>query len=182
MATTAITAAAAAVPVPVPSVATAPMLPALRPPTWGPTPRLRSTRALVVGAAVIGLVAIGGGIAIAVGLAGTSGDLPMPAPTPAPAPIAKPTPHPTPAPKPQAPPPVVAIAPTEITLQVVSDPPGATVVLDGVRLGVAPYTARLPIKHGLGWLKVRKVGRVPIKIHVSLDHDVTWNPRLPARR
>jgi len=65
---------------------------------------------------------------------------------------------------------------------VVTDPPGATVVLDGVRLGTSPFTAEVPIKHGGAWLKVRKKHHLPVKIRVSLEADVTWNVELRARR
>jgi len=71
--------------------------------------------------------------------------------------------------------------PTVVTLHVVTDPPGATVVLDGVRLGTAPYTGEVPARDGLAWLKVRKSDRLPVKVHVSLARDVTWTVRLPAR-
>ncbi len=79
-------------------------------------------------------------------------------------------------PEPPAPPP----PPATIQLHVVTDPPGATVVLDGVRLGSAPFTAALPVSGKAAWLKVRMPHHVPVKIQVSLEHDVSWNVRLPV--
>lgn len=69
-----------------------------------------------------------------------------------------------------------------MTLHVITDPPGATVVLDGVRLGTSPYLAEVSIKPGTAWLKVRKSTHNAVKIQVSLDRDVTWNVRLRPRR
>ena len=66
-------------------------------------------------------------------------------------------------------------------MRVVTDPPGATVVLDGVRLGTSPYTGQVTIRTGRSWLKVRRSDRLPVKIPVALDRDVTWNVRLPPR-
>lgn len=69
-----------------------------------------------------------------------------------------------------------------VTLHVITDPPGATVVLDGVRLGTGPYLAEVPRKQGGAWLKVRKVGHIAVKTRVSLERDVTWTVRLRAKR
>ena len=109
------------------------------------------------------------------------------APSPrTPAPVAPRAPAPRAASHPALAPPTPPVTPPpspvdHVTLQVITDPPGATGVLDGVRLGTAPYTLELPAREGVAWLKVRKSDRLPVKIQVSLDHDVTWNVRLPAR-
>jgi eukaryotic-like serine/threonine-protein kinase len=66
-----------------------------------------------------------------------------------------------------------------VLLHVTSDPEGATVVLDGVRLGVTPFAARVPEKDA-AWLKVRMKGFAAVKTRVSLDHDVDWNVALRA--
>jgi hypothetical protein len=90
--------------------------------------------------------------------------------TPAPAPHAN-------APAARAQPPAPA-APT-ITLHVTTDPEDATVLLDDMRLGHAPYTGAFAAQPGkLGWLKVRKHGFVAVKHQVALDHDITWDVHL----
>jgi hypothetical protein len=71
-------------------------------------------------------------------------------------------------------------APGHIMLDVVTDPPDATVVLDGVRLGRSPYHAEVVAKP-TAWLKVRKSDRIPVRVKVSLDHDYTWTVTLPPR-
>ncbi|CAN5910006.1 hypothetical protein BH11MYX3_BH11MYX3_31090 [soil metagenome] len=74
-----------------------------------------------------------------------------------------------------------AVAPaTEITLHVTTEPVGATVVLDGVRLGTTPFTAKLPVRSKPAWLKVRRRGSIPTKTQVSLERDVTWSVQLRA--
>jgi hypothetical protein len=81
--------------------------------------------------------------------------------------------------KPITPPPAPAPAPPPtITLHVTTDPVGATVVLDGVRLGTAPYTATLPASHKNGWLKVRMQHYNAVRIQVPLESDVDWNVQL----
>jgi len=66
-----------------------------------------------------------------------------------------------------------------ITIHVVSDPIGATVVLDGARLGTAPYTGTFAAQPGKeAILKVRMHGYVAIRQPIPLDHDYTWNVEL----
>jgi hypothetical protein len=67
-------------------------------------------------------------------------------------------------------------------LQVTSNPTGATVVLDGVRLGVTPFSAPVAIKASDAWLKVRKQGYAAVKTRVSLDKDVTWEVNMHRLR
>jgi serine/threonine protein kinase len=67
---------------------------------------------------------------------------------------------------------------TTVMLNVTTEPAGATVVLDGVRLGVAPYSAPVASKPKGAWLKVRKRHYIAVKIRVSLDSDVRWNVTL----
>jgi len=103
-------------------------------------------------------------------------------------PSAPPSAPPNPAPQKPAPP--VKIVETriadpianEIVLRVTTQPTGATVVLDGVRLGTTPYEAKHPTRTKPAWLKVRHKGSVATKIQVSLDRDVTWDVRLRALR
>ncbi len=154
----------------------APVVVVVDPTPAPPIPRPRTHLAMVVGA-IGGAVALGLGIAIAVV---TSAPSPPTAPAPLPAAMPPPAPIIAPAPVIASPPPPPP-PPDQITLHVISDPPGATVVLDGVRLGSAPYTATLPLRHASGWLKVRRSDRIPVKIRVSLEHDVSWNVRLPPR-
>jgi hypothetical protein len=126
-------------------------------------PRPRSMRAIGIGAGVLA-----GGFVLAMVVAGqTTTDTPQP-PPPAPAPAVAPAPAPAPQPAP-------APAPATVQLHVTSEPTGATVVLDGVRLGTTPFTARVPIKKGEAVLKVRMQGRAAVKTKVSLEHDVEWN-------
>jgi hypothetical protein len=66
-----------------------------------------------------------------------------------------------------------------VLLHVTSDPDGATVVLDGVRLGVTPFAGRVPSKD-TAWLKVRKRDFAAVKTRVSLEQDVDWNVQLRA--
>ena len=107
---------------------------------------------------------------------------PQPVEAPRPPPPAE-TPASVPPPMIEPPPTTTVPAPADrVMLHVVTDPPGATVVLDGVRLGTSPFTAEVPIKHGGAWLKVRKKHHLPVKIRVSLEADVTWNVELRARR
>jgi hypothetical protein len=106
------------------------------------------------------------------------------------APVVKALPLP-PKPKPPKPPPpqktvaatpiVEPPPPDHVVLDVITDPPEATVVLDGVRLGHTPYHADVPIKKS-AWLKVRRFDRLPVKIKVQLDHDYEWKVTLPPRR
>jgi len=87
-------------------------------------------------------------------------------------------------PLPPPPPPAPATSPVSgrVTLSVITDPPGATVVLDGVRLGTSPFVGEVPLRSGRAWLKVRKSKHNAAKIPISLERDVTWNVRLRARR
>ena len=89
-----------------------------------------------------------------------------PAPAPRPA-VVTPTPTPPPAP-----------ISNEVTLSVTTVPAGATVVLDGVRLGTTPFQAVVPARAKPAWLKVRRKGSSATKIKVSLERDVTWDVRL----
>jgi serine/threonine-protein kinase len=110
----------------------------------------------------------------------TAAELPPPPPAPA-APIMPVGPvgpsgsHVAPAPV--AEPPLPPPTPT-IQLEVTTDPPGATVVLDGTRLGTTPYSVAMPPKSAKGWLKVRMHGRIAVKTQVDLGQDVHWNVRL----
>lgn len=84
--------------------------------------------------------------------------------------------------QPVAPPPPPAVEKREprttVMLHVTSDPTGATVVLDGVRLGVTPFSEPVAIKTGDAWLKVRMRGHAAVKTRVSLDNDVRWDVQL----
>jgi hypothetical protein len=81
-----------------------------------------------------------------------------------------------PAPPPPIPPqPPAQVADGTVLLEVTTEPVGATVVLDGVRLGVTPLTMRVPGGKAAAWLKVRKRGYIAVRNHVSLQHDVEWD-------
>jgi serine/threonine-protein kinase len=129
----------------------------------------RTFAKVAIAAVVLGLGFAGGAFL----LNQSAEPAPEPAAVPAPAaPVATPKPvAPRPAPAPVA-------KPTTIQLAVTTQPAGATVVLDGVRLGTTPYTATVPAKAAQGWLKVRMHGRVAVKTRVPLDHDVRWDVQL----
>jgi len=105
---------------------------------------------------------------------------------PSTSPVAKPPVVPTPAvaaanpAKPADAPSKSAASIGHVMLDVVTDPPDATVVLDGVRLGRSPYHAEVVAKP-TAWLKVRKTDRIPVRVKVSLDRDYTWTVQLPPR-
>jgi hypothetical protein len=104
------------------------------------------------------------------------------APAPAPAALVPSAPaHPqaptTPSVRSEPPP----AAPATVRLEVTTVPAGATVVLDGVRLGTTPLSMRVPARPG-AWLKVRKRKYVAVKTRVSLEHDVHWDVNVRAVR
>jgi hypothetical protein len=68
-----------------------------------------------------------------------------------------------------------------VLLTVTTDPPDATVVLDGVRLGRTPFSARVPARSREAWLKVRRHAFIAVKTRVSLEHDVQWEVHLRPR-
>jgi hypothetical protein len=101
----------------------------------------------------------------------------QPAPIPAaPAPIEPASPPTQPAPAPTQPAPAPT-PPATVMLHVTTDPAGATVVLDGVRLGVTPFDTQVPAK-GQAWLKVRMRKYIAVRTRVSLDQDVSWDVQL----
>jgi hypothetical protein len=113
-------------------------------------------------------------------------DAPAPLPAPAPAPLSAavpvPVPVPVPAPDPvPAPAPELELAPDVVTLRVTTSPPGATVVLDGTRLGTTPFVTTVPAGPREATLKVRKRRHTPRKIKVRFDEDVTWDVQLERR-
>ena len=137
----------------------------------------RARRFVIAGVLVSGAVAAG-----ALAFESTSATAPPPA-SPAPAPATTPpAPHPAPAPvhasMPAPPRAERPAARSTVMLNVTSSPTGATVVLDGVRLGVTPYSAPVAIKHGGAWLKVRKTHYIAVKTRVSLESDVHWDVEL----
>jgi len=78
--------------------------------------------------------------------------------------------------------PVAAASANEVTISVVTDPPGATVVLDGVRLGTTPYTGTVPAQKRDGWLKVRKRDHIAVKTKVDRAADIRWDVKLDAAK
>lgn len=92
---------------------------------------------------------------------------------PPPAPPSHPAPNPSPA---------VTAPRTTVMLHVTTAPAGATVVLDGVRLGVTPFSAPVAMKTDDAWLKVRMHGYAAVKTRVSLDQDVRWDVQLRQLR
>lgn len=145
--------------------------------THVPPPRFDATHHLRSRIRYGRIILVGAVTAAAVGAIAVVRHSPPRASDPSPAP-APPAPHPAVAPAAPAPPVVAQHAPpTTVMLDVTTMPTGATVVLDGVRLGVTPYSAPVAIKHG-AWLKVRKTHYIAVKTRVSLDQDVHWQVEL----
>ncbi|MEZ4431056.1 MAG: protein kinase [bacterium] len=69
-------------------------------------------------------------------------------------------------------------APERVTLKITSAPDGATVSLDGERLGQTPLTVRRDKAEGRGRLVFRKNGYVGQTVRVRLDADDTVHVRL----
>lgn len=87
-----------------------------------------------------------------------------------------------PTPSPSSPIAETKAAPTEVSISVVTDPPGATVVLDGVRLGTTPFEGTVPAQKRDGWLKVRKRDHIAVKTKVDRSTDIRWDVKLAAKR
>ncbi|HEY4182719.1 MAG TPA: serine/threonine-protein kinase [Kofleriaceae bacterium] len=71
-----------------------------------------------------------------------------------------------------------AVIADEVTLSVTSMPSGATVVLDGERLGVTPFTKKIARADKQSFLKVRMVGFSAQRIPVKRGGDITWRVQL----
>ena len=135
---------------------------------------IRLSRRLVIAVGSLGLAT---GVGLAFAMLSSSGEAKQQQPAAAPPPHQAPAPAPRhPAPPPPAPPPAPA---DHVTLHVTSVPDGASVVLDGVKLGTTPFTGTVPIKPGTATLKVRLAKHKPQRITVTLDHDIDWSPTLP---
>jgi serine/threonine-protein kinase len=146
-------------PTPTPArLSATPPLPLPAPPPPAPAPA--SVRA-PIGKRAIAVAAATALIAAALVAAFALKKEPAPPPVraPAPASIAAPAPAPAPVPAP-APPPTVAPAPaaTDAELSVDSTPPGATVILDGERIGETPLSTRRPADGRRHTLRVELAG------------------------
>jgi serine/threonine-protein kinase len=151
--------------------------------TSTPVPSVTDRRALTMGAAAIFVVGLTSFIVVAAMDSSPPATQSRPASTPtaiAPRPTPAPAPAPSRTPAPRAPSPArpASAAPATVLLHVTTEPAGATVVLDGERLGTTPFTARVPAKQGSAWLKVRKRKHVAVKTRVSLERNVQWNVEL----
>jgi serine/threonine-protein kinase len=188
-----------ALPTPVPGLSLPPITPAVlvaTPPTPSPpatearhptdildrTGERRSRQLAIAATATVGVALIALALVIA---RGTESDPPAAPARPAPPQQPEPPPAPrveAPAPAtPRAPAPLAQPRPDTVLLTVTTDPPDATVVLDGVRLGRTPFTARVPSKIKPAWLKVRRHDYIAVKTRVSLERDVTWDVHLRPR-
>jgi hypothetical protein len=67
-----------------------------------------------------------------------------------------------------------------VTLKVTTSPEGATVVIDGKKVGETPFVGKVE-KGREAVLKVRKRKHKPRKIKVTFDQDLVWDVRLPRR-
>ena len=105
---------------------------------------------------------------------------PAPVPAPAPAPVAAPAPVPVAAAMADPDPEIDPAAPL-VTLRVTTTPDGATVVLDGTRLGTTPFVTTVPAGPREAVLKVRKRGHSARKTKVTFEEDVTWDVELRRR-
>ena len=61
---------------------------------------------------------------------------------------------------------------TDITIRVSSNPPGATVLLDGKKLGKTPLEVKMPHSSVTVELKIRRDGYASKRVNVTLDKDV----------
>ncbi len=139
--------------------------------------RRRWARPVAVGALCAGALCAGAVIALVLTLAdrdSESAATPRRTPTP-PGAVTITPPPPAPVPPPSPPPPTVMV-----TLRVNTDPPGATVLLDGRRLGPAPVTIDVPREAREVKLKARKRGYLPRSIMIPLGTDGTWTIHLPS--
>jgi serine/threonine-protein kinase len=133
-----------------------------------PTPPRRRSPALIIGA----FAAMAAGAAAVILLtSGGSGGAGAAAAASAPPPAAA-----APAPSPHAPvaAPAASPGPRMVHVRVTSEPTGATVVLDGARLGPTPFDITVPARAEPATIKVR-LGHVAHKKIISLDADVTWD-------
>ena len=99
-------------------------------------------------------------------------------PAPVQLPVAKPVvvePPPAPAPKMLRPSGLIRVV-------ITTNPPDATVVIDGRRLGRTPFDGIIKPKGDQIWLKVRKRGYKPRKAKVPVQAELTWDVRLPSKR
>jgi len=156
--------------------------------------RVRRRRMMWIGTAAACAVAVGV-IAMFAGGAGgretfadrltSASELPIPRTPATPTPTPKPARPPKPVAKPATPsdpaPTATGAARSDlVTLRVTSSPPGATVVLDGVRIGETPFTGTVA-RGREAVLKVRKRHHKPRKIKVVFDQDMNWDVGLPRR-
>jgi eukaryotic-like serine/threonine-protein kinase len=70
------------------------------------------------------------------------------------------------------------VSPALFKLVLTSQPSGATVLLDGERLGKTPITIERPISDGTGVLRLRYRGYQPRKLDIKRDADQTLDVRL----
>jgi serine/threonine-protein kinase len=121
-------------------------------------------RSRFVPIAIVGGVALVGGIAIAM-IARPRAAQPAP-----PTPLAAPAPAPAPAPMP-----VIA---TNVRIEVVVSPAEATLFLDGKSLGTNPYVGALPHDSQIHQLDVRADGYIPVARRFTADSDLMLQLRL----
>ncbi|MEZ4364268.1 MAG: serine/threonine-protein kinase [Kofleriaceae bacterium] len=76
--------------------------------------------------------------------------------------------------------PVEPTPPTTYRLRVTSEPSGATVSLDGVRLGRTPLDLEQPMLEGAGVLRLRRGGYRSKKLEIARDADLALDVRLDA--
>jgi serine/threonine-protein kinase len=142
-----------------------PALAAVPPPVRGPVPMrvLLTVAALtLIGAAVVWAFALRREPAPAPAPVRVAVPAPVPVPAPAPAPAPVPVPVPVPAPAP---------APVLAELSVDSTPPGATVLLDGERIGETPVSTRLPADAKRRVLRLEMAGYRPEVREIVLDQS-----------
>jgi hypothetical protein len=149
-----------------------------RAPSVRPILRPHRTRAIAIGVAAFAVLVT----LISVMALSTSSEAPTAQPGDAVV-AAAPSPPAAPSPAPVKPAPAPALARPAahagtVMLHVITEPDGATVVLDGVRLGVTPFSGAVNVRPGQAWLKVRKRGFIAKKTRVSFEHEIEWDVSL----
>jgi serine/threonine-protein kinase len=131
------------------------------------TPTARSRlRGVATAATLLGAGVLGAWIALR-----TPEPPSTPTPPEDPAPAAEPAPVATAAPEPSPGPPLAAPAAETVTVQVTTDPAGATVVIDGFEAGLTPLGVELPRGETAVALELRRRGYRAVTTEVVPDRD-----------
>jgi eukaryotic-like serine/threonine-protein kinase len=81
---------------------------------------------------------------------------------------------------PPPPPPIVTPIRDTVHVVITTTPSDATILLDGQRLGHAPFEGDVPATSGMHVLKIRRRGYLPLKFDIELANDVVRDITLQA--